>query len=188
MIPRLRTSAHIVAMSDGIGTFEHAEYSVPRVAEGYCTDDMARVLIAVVPASRSPTRRVVGLGAHWRIRFLVDAQGVDGKVRNRRSAGGRWRGRRVVEDCWGRADVGVRHRRSTGARGLDASERGVVVRPRARTAHELATCDGVRRARRSRADRRRPTSQSGHVACSRTLPTPLDRPAPIPHGRGRSHG
>jgi hypothetical protein len=34
---------------------------------------------------------------------LADAQGVDGKVRNRRSVGGRWRGKRVVEDSWGRA-------------------------------------------------------------------------------------
>ena len=93
--------AHIVAMSDGIGTFEHAEHSLPRVAAGYCTDDMARVLIA---ACRAPVADgvVVGL-SRMAYRFLADAQGVDGRVRNRRSAGGRWRGRRVVEDCWGRA-------------------------------------------------------------------------------------
>ena len=93
--------AHIVAMSDGIGTFEHAELSQPRLANGYCTDDMARVLIA---ACRAPvaTGAVVGL-ARMAYRFLADAQGVDGKIRNRRSVGGRWRSRRVVEDCWGRA-------------------------------------------------------------------------------------
>lgn len=95
------TFAHIVAMSDGVGTFEHAEYSRPRIGEGYCTDDVARVLVAVC---RSPVvdGTVVGL-ARMAYRFLTDAQGVDGKVRNRRVAGGRWRGRRGVEDCWGRA-------------------------------------------------------------------------------------
>ncbi|HSP27659.1 MAG TPA: hypothetical protein VLN74_03840, partial [Ilumatobacteraceae bacterium] len=36
-------------------------------------------------------------------RFLVDAQGVTGRVRNRRSADGRWHGRRGVDDCWGRS-------------------------------------------------------------------------------------
>jgi hypothetical protein len=92
---------HILAMSDGIGTFEHAEHSVPRVAEGYCTDDMARLLIAVC---RAPVADgvVVGL-ARTAYRFVVDAQGVDGKVRNRRVVGGRWRGKRLVEDSWGRA-------------------------------------------------------------------------------------
>ena len=71
------------------------------MGEGYCTDDMARLLVA---ACREPTPdgTVVGL-ARMAYRFLADAQGVDGKVRNRRSAGGRWRGRRGVEDCWGRA-------------------------------------------------------------------------------------
>ena len=92
---------HVVAMTDGIGTFEHAEYSLPRVGEGYCTDDMARLLVA---ACREPTpdETVVGL-ARMSFRFVADAQGVDGRVRSRRSAGGRWRGRRSVEDCWGRA-------------------------------------------------------------------------------------
>jgi hypothetical protein len=92
---------HIVAMSDGIGTYEHADHSVPRVAEGYCTDDMARLLVAVC---REP--RVDGTLAdlaRMAYRFLADAQGVDGRIRNRRSAGGRWHGRRRVEDSWGRA-------------------------------------------------------------------------------------
>jgi hypothetical protein len=95
------TFEHIVAMSDGIGTFEHALHSVPRVSEGYCTDDMARLLVATCREPR-PYGVVVDL-ARMAYRFLVDAQGVDGKVRNRRVAGGRWRGRRGVDDAWGRA-------------------------------------------------------------------------------------
>ena len=69
---------HILAMSDGIGTFEHAEHSLPRVAEGYCTDDMARVLIA---ACRAPVADgvVVGL-ARTAYRFVADAQGEIGRA------------------------------------------------------------------------------------------------------------
>jgi hypothetical protein len=91
---------HIVAMSDGIGTFEHAEYSVARVDEGYCTDDMARLLVAVC-RDPWPDGTAAAL-AEMAFRFVADAQGADGKVRNRRDAGGRWRGRRGVDDCWGR--------------------------------------------------------------------------------------
>ncbi len=92
---------HILAMSDGIGIFEHAKYAVPRREEGYCTDDVSRLLIAIV---REPsTGRELNELARTCFRFLVDAQGVSGRVRNRRSADGRWHGRRGVEDCWGRS-------------------------------------------------------------------------------------
>ena len=136
---------HIVAMSDGIGTFEHADHGVPRVGEGYCTDDMARVLVA---ACRQPGRDgVVVELARLAYRFLVDAQGIDGKVRNRRDAGGRWRGRRGVEDCWGRAmwAFGTAMRRAP----EDWMRRSAAPRSsRAAATHALATRHGVRSARR----------------------------------------
>ena len=91
---------HVASMCDDVGMFEHAHHAAPRVEGGYCTDDMARLLIAVC---RHPDvdDTVLGL-ARLAYRFLADAQGVDGRVRNRRSPGGRWRDRRVVEDAWGR--------------------------------------------------------------------------------------
>jgi hypothetical protein len=92
---------HLASMSDGIGTFEHADLVEPRRSEGYCTDDMARLLV-VVARERQPTQTVVALG-RLAFRFLAEAQGVSGRVRNRRSEGGRWSGRRGVEDCWGRS-------------------------------------------------------------------------------------
>ena len=36
---------HLMAMTDERGTFEHALFSEPRPEHGYCTDDMARVLV-----------------------------------------------------------------------------------------------------------------------------------------------
>jgi hypothetical protein len=92
---------HVLAMSDTIGMFEHADLASPRIGNGYCTDDMARLLIAIV---REPAPgRVLGELAGVCFRFLVEAQGVTGRVRNRRSADARWHGRRGVEDCWGRS-------------------------------------------------------------------------------------
>lgn len=100
-LPMLPAWRHVLAMSDGIGIFEHADHAEPRREEGYCTDDVARLLIAIV---REPVvdRELYEL-ARVCFRFLVDAQGVTGRVRNRRRAGGRWHGRRGVEDCWGRS-------------------------------------------------------------------------------------
>ncbi|MGY6501172.1 MAG: glycosyltransferase [Acidimicrobiales bacterium] len=93
--------SHLLSLSDAIGTFEHAEHDRPRREHGYCTDDMARVLIATC-REPDPSRPVRDL-THTALRFLSHAQGADGTVRNRRDAGGRWRGRRSTDDCWGRS-------------------------------------------------------------------------------------
>lgn len=92
---------HLVAMSSDIGTFEHADHASPRRSHGYCVDDVARVLV-VVAREPYPTAAVDELG-RTAFRFLADAQGVGGLVRNRRSAGGRWEHRQSAEDCWGRS-------------------------------------------------------------------------------------
>lgn len=88
-------------MSDHVGTFEHALLGVPRRSEGYCTDDMARVLI-VTCLEPEPTPASTDLG-RIALRFLADAQAISGRVHNRREEGGRWCDRRSVEDCWGRS-------------------------------------------------------------------------------------
>lgn len=92
---------HLLALSDHIGLFEHADGVAPRREHGYCADDVARLLV-VVAREPEPDRAVRELG-RTALRFLADAQGVDGKIRNRRTAGGRWIGARTVEDCWGRS-------------------------------------------------------------------------------------
>jgi hypothetical protein len=93
--------AHLLALSDEIGTFEHADHEVPRRGHGYCTDDMARVL-GVVLREPAPSPAVQELGRRA-MRFLVAAQGVVGHSRNRRSVDGRWHGRYSTDDCWGRS-------------------------------------------------------------------------------------
>lgn len=99
-LPRPRFD-HLLDLSDDIGTFEHAEYAAPRREHGYCTDDVARVLGVVVREPvPTPAMRALGRTA---MRFLVSAQSMDGRMRNRRDVQGRWRDGPGVDDCWGRA-------------------------------------------------------------------------------------
>jgi hypothetical protein len=99
--PLPSTWRHVLAMTDEIGIFEHAELAAPRLQHGYCTDDVARLLIAIV-REPAPGRALSEL-ARVCFRFLVESQGVTGRTRNRRSVSGRWHGRRGIEDCWGRS-------------------------------------------------------------------------------------
>jgi glycosyltransferase involved in cell wall biosynthesis len=46
-LPRLRLD-HLLRMTDFTGIFQHANYTFPDYAHGYCTDDNARALIATV--------------------------------------------------------------------------------------------------------------------------------------------
>ncbi|CAN5407975.1 glycosyl transferase [soil metagenome] len=97
----LPSFGHVLSMSDHLGMFEHADHAEPRLAHGYCTDDVARLLIVIVrEPERSEAVRELGRTA---LRFVVAAQDATGRVRNRRDARGRWHGRRGVEDCWGRS-------------------------------------------------------------------------------------
>lgn len=92
---------HLFALSDDIGTFEHAKFAAPRREHGYCVDDVARVLVAIA-REPEPSQALLQL-ARTSYRFLTTSQGVDGRVRNRRTADGRWHGRLGVEDAWGRS-------------------------------------------------------------------------------------
>ena len=62
MIAPLPSFDHLATMSDDIGTFEHADHTAARRHEGYCTDDMARLLVAVArepqPGRASPSTSV----------------------------------------------------------------------------------------------------------------------------------
>jgi hypothetical protein len=92
-------------MTDERGTFEHALFAAPRPEHGYCTDDMARVLVVSTrePRPSEAVRRLTGIS----LQFLNDAQDLDGRYRNRMNRKGRWEDRPGLEDCWGRAVWGL---------------------------------------------------------------------------------
>jgi hypothetical protein len=97
--------AHLLAMTDRRGTFEHACFTEPRPEHGYCTDDMARVLVV---ATREPggDQALKGL-AGTALRVLNEAQTLTGECRNRMDVKGDWLDEPAVEDSWGRCLWGL---------------------------------------------------------------------------------
>ena len=92
---------HLAHMTDHRGLFEHADHATPRREHGYCTDDMARLLV-VTTRQPDPDPTVSGL-ARTALRYLVDAQGERGDSHNRMDEQGVWQDVRSVDDCWGRS-------------------------------------------------------------------------------------
>ena len=96
---------HLLAMTDERGTFEHALFSEPRPEHGYCTDDMARVLV-VATRERDhvvPMRNLAMIS----LRFLHQALDSQGKCRNRMNQAGVWEDPPALDDCWGRTIWGL---------------------------------------------------------------------------------
>jgi hypothetical protein len=92
-------------MSDARGTFEHALLADPRPEHGYCTDDMARLLVV---ATRQPEVDATAEHlAHLSVAFLAQALGPDGGFRNRMDQHGAWEDRPAREDAWGRSIWGL---------------------------------------------------------------------------------
>ena len=91
---------HLLDMTDDHGTFEHALFDEPRADHGYCTDDMARVLV-VTTRENSSSPAIQDL-ATLSLRFLQNALDAKGKSRNRMNQTGIWEDLPATEDCWGR--------------------------------------------------------------------------------------
>jgi hypothetical protein len=99
--------AHLAALTDEHGLFEHALYREPRFEHGYCADDAGRAL-AVVCREPEWDVRLEGLAEVY-LRYLEQAQRPDGRFRNRRSAGpgGVWDDAPGSDDAQGRALFGL---------------------------------------------------------------------------------
>ncbi len=96
---------HLLRLTDGRGTFEHACFAEPRHEHGYCTDDMARVLVVATrePNSSGEVNRLAGVA----VRFLNDAQSYAGPCRNRMNRSRRWEDEPSLKDWWGRCIWGL---------------------------------------------------------------------------------
>lgn len=96
---------HLLRLTDRRGIFEHACLDEPRADHGYCTDDVARVLVV---ATREPDAggELNGL-AGVAVRFLNEAQAFSGGCRNRMDNAGHWTDEPTFEDCWGRCLWGL---------------------------------------------------------------------------------
>jgi hypothetical protein len=97
---------HLLHMTDRRGTFEHANLTEPAPEHGYCTDDMARVLVVVSREEPDPDRKLNGL-AGLAMRFLGEAQALTGACRNRMDSTGKWTDEPALDDWWGRCIWGL---------------------------------------------------------------------------------
>jgi hypothetical protein len=143
--------AHLLALSGPLGTFEHADHTVPRRDQGYCCDDVARVAIVLLrePALDDTMRSQLDVS----LGFLELAQRDDGSFQNRRDADGIFFGPANRDDCWGRSLWGAGSF-ATGnasaaqrARALELFERGIVapsVHPRAMAFATLGAVEVLR--------------------------------------------
>ncbi len=122
--------SHLVALSDGIGLFEHAEYTSPRREHGYCVDDVARGLIVLARHEEvggrfaTPDGRLAQLAEVY-LRFVAESQDAHGRIVNRCDVDGVRHGEYGVEDCWGRALWGLG---TTAARSRDEQRSSVALR------------------------------------------------------------
>jgi hypothetical protein len=96
---------HLLRLTDRRGTFEHACFAEPRPEDGYCTDDMARVLVVATrePDAEGPLKGLAGLA----VRFLNEAQAYNGACRNRMDRFGNWADQPTTDDHWGRCLWGL---------------------------------------------------------------------------------
>ena len=92
---------HLLNLTDDIGLFEHALFESPRVAHGYCVDDVARALI-VGAREPHPSDALRGAITTY-LTFVDEAITPDGKAHNRRTTRGRWSDEPSTGDWWGRA-------------------------------------------------------------------------------------
>src|SRR5689334_1689782 len=96
---------HLLRLTDERGTFEHARLAEPLPEHGYCTDDVARVLVVATRDHRTD-RTLNGLVGSA-LRFLNDAQALTGPCRNRMDSTGSWADEPALEDAWGRCIWGL---------------------------------------------------------------------------------
>jgi len=117
--------AHLAKLTSDVGLYEHSLGDEPRREHGYCVDDVARALIVLLRAEGRATATDSALIDVYE-RFLAQSQALDGRVTNRCSADGEWRGVASTEDHWGRAlwawGTAVRESRSAD-RAAEAYER-----------------------------------------------------------------
>jgi hypothetical protein len=97
--PTLRFD-HLRRLTAPHGLWEHALLTTPRREHGSCTDDNARALMLV--CSQPVSGSLDDLASVY-LRFLQEAQGIDGVFRDRRAADGTWLEADGSDDAQGRA-------------------------------------------------------------------------------------
>ena len=103
-LPKIKLS-HLSRMTDSTGVFQHAVFSVPNFAEGYCTDDNARAFVLSVLLGElgddPETARSLATTTAAFLHHAFDPQAK--RFHNHMSFDRRWLDEQGSEDCQGRA-------------------------------------------------------------------------------------
>ncbi len=96
---------HIIRLTDDVGILQHAKFTVPDRNHGYCTDDNARALIALLMARNMMADiRTTAELAHTYLSFVLHAfNEKTGRFRNFMSYDRQWLEEAGSEDSHGRA-------------------------------------------------------------------------------------
>ncbi len=93
---------HIKRLTDDVGIFQHAVCTVPDRTFGYCTDDNARALLAVVEHYQHFQQpQSIDLFDLY-LSFVIHSQNSDGTVKNFMNFDRNWRQQEPVNDTLGR--------------------------------------------------------------------------------------
>ncbi|MGQ9560127.1 MAG: glycosyltransferase family 4 protein [Candidatus Oleimicrobiaceae bacterium] len=126
---------HLLRMTDSTGVLQHARFSVPHLATGYCTDDNARALLLMVLLEDVGVTRpeAAELATRWAA-FLEYAYNQDRRrFRNFMSYDRRWQEQEGSDDCQGRvlwalgACIGRSHHRALQMWALPLFERALPI-------------------------------------------------------------
>jgi hypothetical protein len=94
---------HLIRLTDDTGLLQHARFTIPNRAHGYCTDDNARAAIAAVKHySQHRDPQVLKLLDIY-LAFLMHAQNPDGTMHNFLDFNRRWCENEPAHDGFGRA-------------------------------------------------------------------------------------
>ena len=94
---------HAIKLTDDTGMLQHAKFTIPNRAHGYCTDDNARAAIAMIRYyAQYPDAQALKLLDVY-LSFLMYAQEPDGSIRNFMDFDRRWWEDEPAHDGFGRA-------------------------------------------------------------------------------------
>lgn len=93
---------HLQRLTDDTGLLQHARYTIPYRADGYCTDDNARaVIVATRYYALHPEPQALRL-LNTYLSFILHSQNSDGSIRNFMNFDKTWRKNEAGNDALGR--------------------------------------------------------------------------------------
>ena len=94
--------AHLKKLTDSTGLYQHAKFTIPNRKHGYCTDDNARAVTAMVKYhSQYADSEAADLLDKY-LSFVMDAQAEDGSIRNFMHFDRSWMKKEPQHDALGR--------------------------------------------------------------------------------------